>query len=371
MKKVLLHTIHLSTSIGASLQACALGYKLRLMGYLPELLYYTPIYFSNIYRTRQKPNNMRELLSFIINYKNIDLTRNRFKAFKERYHINSYGQFKSVEELMKANWDYFAYICGSDQIWNPWLTRYDMSYFLSFVKNTAPRVSYAASIGCDSLTPDFEKFLQEGLSYITHIGVREDTSVDIIKRLCPDRTVTQNIDPTFLLDKNTWLTMEFPIDANLPSKYILYYPMGKITAEGTNILLELKKRYSLPCVSFSSSYRKPIGVDINLRGLVGPGEFLHLCNNAEYIVTNSFHGMALSLIFKKKLVCYKKAGQNVRLASLARLLNAEDLLINDVSQFATRNWDKIWDACYTRIDTIIAHEQRRSEKYLHQAIENE
>lgn len=370
MLKILVHTMHMSTSIGASLQACALCKKLFHMGYAPELLYYVPPFYSNVYnKTRPNVNSIRSFISSIINYKNIEGTRLRFVAFKNQYHPNLYGKFSALDEVSEASLNFDAYICGSDQVWNPYLTRFDMSYFFPFVKNKAPKVSYAASIGRDNITSEHEKFLRQGLSHMNHIGVREDAAVDIIKHLCPDKPVTQNIDPTFLLNKDEWMAMASPLHTVLPHEYILYYPMGKITAEGTRILLELKKKYALQCASFSSSFRKPAGVDINLCGLVGPGEFLQLCNNAKIILTNSFHGMALALIFRKKLICFGKYGQNSRLESLSRLLNVQKLFLNDANRFITQNWDEIWAECYVNIETVIAKEQHRADEYLRRSIE--
>ncbi|HBT86424.1 MAG TPA: hypothetical protein DEB12_11040 [Porphyromonadaceae bacterium] len=364
--KILMHTMHMSTSIGASLQACALGKKLLSIGHSPYLLYYVPPFYSDVLSSNVHCSSFRDVFSYIINGGNREKERLRFVDFKNKCHSPLTNKYTGIDSLLSDVPAFDAYICGSDQVWNPMITHYDMSYFFTFVNNGAKKISYAASIGRDVVSLDIEEYLSTGLSHMDYIGVREDTAVSAIKKILPDMDITQNIDPTFLLDKEEWRTMYSQPQSNLPKRYILYYPI-KETELGISLLAEMKRKYALPCVSFSSSFRKAEGVDLNLHG-IGPAEFLYLCNNAEMVLTNSFHGFALSVIHKKKVICFTKPHQNTRMESLSRLLNLQDLMISSVGEVKSKKWDNVWSSCYKSIAARIKQEQNRADAYLRKAL---
>ena len=48
----------------------------------------------------------------------------------------------------------------------------------------------------------------------------------------------------------------------------------------------------------------------------GPTDFLSLIKNAQFVVTNSFHGLAFCIIFKKKFIICPHSTRNERLVSL-------------------------------------------------------
>jgi len=348
---ILIHTMHMSTSIGAALQSCALGKKLSNMGHSPYLLYYMPPFYTDISIPNTHFSSLRDILSYIINGRYKEKARQRFMDFKSRNHPPLTRKYISIEELKDGPPIFDAYICGSDQVWNPMITHYDTSYFFPFMTSEAKKISYAASMGRDTITSEIDDYMRNGLLHMDHIGVREDTAVSAIKKYLPEAEVTQNIDPTFLLDCEAWRTMAVKPEGRVPQNYILYYPINE-TAQGTEILLEVKREHSLPFVTFSSSIRKGKNVDINLHG-VGPAEFLYLCDHADIVVTNSFHGFALSIIMGKNVICFTKPGQNTRMESLSRLLNLNDLIVSDISDAKARNWNIIWDSCYKDIAEAI------------------
>lgn len=360
--------MHMSTSIGAALQSCALGNKLADMGHSPYLLYYAPPHYFDISVRDSHVSSIRSAVSYILNGRYKEDARLRFMDFKSKNHPPITRKYMSLNELSEDSPNFDAYICGSDQVWNPIITHFDKSYFFPFVTNNAPKISYAASIGKDLMTPEIDSYLKDGLPHLDRIGVREDTAVSEIKRLLPGAEVTQNIDPTFLLSREAWRKMSVKPNGKLPEKYVLYYPINE-TPQGAEIVNEIKNKYSLPCVSFSNSIRKCKGIDINLHS-IGPAEFLYLCDHAEYVATNSFHGFSLAIIMRKKVICFTKQGQNTRMESLSRLLNLQKLIVSDIADVRARNWDEIWNNCYIDISDAIVREQSRADMFLREALKS-
>ena len=60
-----------------------------------------------------------------------------------------------------------------------------------------------------------------------------------------------------------------------------------------------------------------------------PADFLSLFYYADFVVTNSFHGLAFSLNLEKQFVMVPRNEFNSRIESLLRLVGLEDRLIND------------------------------------------
>ena len=364
--KIIIHTMHLSYSIGALLQACALGKTLEKMGNDVKLLNYVPSAFSDITKPMQKPGIGRALISYVLNKKNYEARRLNFLEFKNNFHVPLTKRYTTLDELKNDPPSADVYICGSDQVWNPVITKFDKSYFFNFGDDSVKRISYAASIGQDTVSEETAAFLRDGLKNMDAIGVREDYAVDLVGKLSKNQNVCQNIDPTFLLGKDEWKKKLREVNSSLPEKFILFYPMQE-SEEGYALLEALKKKTGLKCVAFTGALRKRKNIDIDLKG-IGPGEFLDLLDRAEYVLTNSFHGMALSVIYRKKVMIYTKQGQNVRMESLSRLLKLERFLVADAVTLDNMEFDNVWENGYLEIEKLIEEQKENALEYLKKEI---
>ena len=257
-----------------------------------------------------------------------------------------------------------AYVCGSDQIWNPEHISFDDTFFCGFEKRSVPKVAYAASIGLDKLTDKDVAFLKHQCRNMTSIGVREDTGVQQLRDL--GFTVSRNIDPTLLYGKDIWKELELPVNQKLPDKYILYYPLSENAIE-YELLPLLKKNTNLPCVVISPSLKGYKHADYQVC-YAGPREYLYLFHNAEIIFTNSFHALSFSIIYEKKSVLYGHTTRNSRLESLLRLAGFEERLVKTAEEYERKDWKAIWEKGYTRCSQIIQEEQGKADVYLKEAL---
>ena len=106
--------------------------------------------------------------------------------------------------------------------------------------------------------------------------------------------------------------------------------------------------------------KKPDKVDI-LFTHRNPKDFLSLFNYAEFIVTNSFHGLAFSINFNKEFIVVKRNEFNSRIDSLLRLTKSESRQF-DKNHFSIDILDKKID--YKSINQILEKERKKADKFI-------
>ena len=174
--KVGVITFHSANNYGAVLQTWALQKVLKNLGTTPGVINYHPDIIDRLYDPMKlKRGFARELLKlrlYIRNRKSI-VRYNKFQSFLKTK-LNLIGDYRTYEELLKADLNLDAYIVGSDQVWNPTHTgRYDPAYYLEFAKEGSRRISYAASLGTNYIVSKYKEPMQKALKSFTGISVRE------------------------------------------------------------------------------------------------------------------------------------------------------------------------------------------------------
>ncbi|MFA0411144.1 polysaccharide pyruvyl transferase family protein, partial [Vibrio splendidus] len=201
MKKIGIVTYHCVDNYGAVLQAYSLLDTVKtLSGADVEIVDYRPIEITKNYSFSILPNNLSliKLISNTLSYPLKKSKNNKFKSFSKKL-------IKLSKKPDNVLWDEYDYlIAGSDQVWNPSITRL-APYYLNFPDITAKKVSYAASIGKDELSKDELCYLSESLKYIDHVSVRESSAIGIVKDILTKKDVVQVLDPVFLKEPSDWL----------------------------------------------------------------------------------------------------------------------------------------------------------------------
>lgn len=231
----------------------------------------------------------------------------------------------SINQALK---EYDLFITGSDQVWHP--AAVNDAYLLNFVQGK-PKISYAASLSVDSLTPQDEERMRQAIEDYTAISVREESAVSLLQPLAK-QPVVWVLDPVFLLSKEEWSS--FPCDINIEKKYLLCYFLGG-DKKARRLAKEYAKKYDLQLVNIayaSGEYNQADRMfgDMKLTD-VSPTDFVALIKNAELIFTDSFHAMAYSLIFEKNYFVFtRKNGFKMgsRIYSLSKLYQTENRFCN-------------------------------------------
>ena len=189
--------------------------------------------------------------------------------------------------------DYDIVITGSDQVWNYNLTGKDWLFFLDYDKGNAKKVSYAASFGLSELDEEVKDKIAGFINDIDYLSVREKTAANIISEIC-NKNAFVAVDPTLLLTKEQW--SNFSNTKKSEGGYIFVYTLfnsDKIWEHA----YKLSEKTGLPIktISYSKLHKKNAIYDFT----AGPDDWVNYMLGADYVVTNSFHGVAFSINFNK------------------------------------------------------------------------
>lgn len=252
-----------------------------------------------------------------------------FEAFWEKYFAFSKNPLDS----------YDAVVSGSDQVWNYNLTGNDSFYFLNFDKKNVKKVAYAASFGLSSVDADQYDILRPLLEDFDYMSVRENTAAEIVKDICARDLAEVVLDPTLLLRKEQWKEMADPsLDRG---GYIFVYTVFNSDTLW-DFAEDLSKKTGLPIktISYSRFHKR----NAEYSYTAGPAQWLGFMLNADYVVTNSFHGMAFSVNFQKRFFFElppKSSGVGSRLADMARKYGLEDRELKRAKMETPIDWESV------------------------------
>lgn len=321
--KIGIITFHKAHNYGAGLQCYALAEILKILGNKVEVIDYLPTQFKIEYSIypfwhlplRQKLTHLLKILPVL------DIKIRRFRAF-ERF-INTLPL--SRESFNETNVDiegYDAIFFGSDQIWNPTLTKnVDSVYCGDFPKCGAKFVAYAASTNPKLLEGDYREYFEGIIHRFDRISTRELSLTNYLNKL--NNGVSQVVlDPVLLLSKEQW--GEIAVKPK-EKKYLLIYtvPQHPHIIEVAN---QLAIEKNLRVIEI-----RPNVHNIRRKGYlqtVSPPEFLGYIMYADFVLTTSFHGTALSIAFEKQFLTLS-VNEHVddRVANLLDQLSLSDRLV--------------------------------------------
>lgn len=329
--KIGILTFHCAHNYGAVLQCYALQEILKSMGHDVEVINYRPEYLLKPYRIfdlgRFKHKNPLKLIKAIL--KEIILFRKRvarhniFQHFiNERLNLS----YEVSREQIPSYYD--VYIMGSDQIWNPQITKgFDSVYFgeFRFPKNGKKYIAYAASMETSSLNQESKTFYSRVLKNFDAISVRENTFAQLLQSLT-NKKIETVLDPTLLADPAIWDSIvKHP---SIKEPYVLVYQVrrDKNTKRiANNIAKQLHAKVieitaNVNCKLLHNTYQS-----------CSPEEFLGWIKYASCVITTSFHGTAFSIIYNKSFYCLKLGKGDTRAASLLQELELGNRMIEQTS----------------------------------------
>lgn len=363
--KIGILTFHSAVNYGAVLQAYGLQEYLKSLGHDIYLIDYRPLYLSDPYNVfmwnwDKKLSAIRNILLLIRNIVVLPirvLRRYRFKRFIRRFLNISPNSI-----LYDENSDFDAFIFGSDQIWNPKITRgLDRIFFGCFPAARNKRlVSYAASAGSIDNIEFVENDFLSLLSKYTDIGVREQTIANYIHQhsslLC---RVT--LDPVLLAGRTVFDSIALRQSVHRP--YLLVFKLWyRGTAVADEVAKEIAKQRNLKIVEFLS-----LESTKNLRAIASasPERFLSLFRYADYIITTSYHGTVFSILFEKDFNVVALDNSIERMKCLLSVLDLNDRIIYEKSDNIASN-----SVDYNRVNSKLQDLRACSGSFIHQALKS-
>ncbi|MCA0230351.1 MAG: polysaccharide pyruvyl transferase family protein [Bacteroidetes bacterium] len=351
--KVGILTLPLHINYGGILQAYALQYLLKRMGHEVTIIDKSQKRFIPIYKW---PFSYTKRL--FIKY----ILRENQLVFSEQYHnktypiisqniqnfIKMYLQRVEINNLstLKEN-DFEAIVVGSDQIWRPSYYKKIEEAYLSFAQDwDIKRVSYAPSFGTDlwEYTNIQTKKCKELVRLFDAVSVREKSGV----KLCKDYfniEAVHVLDPTLLLDMEEYIKLINNINPPLSSGNLLCYILDETDEkrELINKISEEKLLVPFRVNSKAGNHRTP------LEDRIQPSieQWLRGFYDAKFIITDSFHACAFSIIFNKPfLVVGNRARGLARFESFLQVFNLKNRLVNSVYEYSLQslndiNWEEV------------------------------
>lgn len=301
---------------GATLQAFALQHYLESLGHEVEIISYRPTYqhrydlayipeSRKLHKLTHWCSQLERLAARYWVNKNVPAMfprRDAFDIFDENYLHLTPTIYNNVDELRRNPPQADIYVAGSDQIWNTdGPNGRDAAYYLDF--GTAKKFSYAASFAVSEIADEWKPFVKQQLPHFSAISVREKTGLKILGDL--GFAGVNVVDPVFLLSAEEWkkaLDLK-PAEGN----YIFLYDFLHNDMEMRDFALEQRRQTGLHLLSVND-YQATDYADENVND-AGPREFLQYLLGAKYVVCESFHATAFSLIFHKQFATWPLVGQ--------------------------------------------------------------
>ena len=358
-------TYHAVHNCGAILQAYAMQNYFKQKGIDCEIINYisdSQVEYDAIYSKR---NGIRSIIKnvLLLPYdKKRRKSYDKFETFIQKLDMSPVC--KNKYDLHKLNNTIDIFIAGSDQIWN--VTKKDHksdAYFLDFVEDNKTKISYAISIGGASKDDLLQK--KDLIMRFDAVSCREEGTTSIISEIAQKQAVTV-LDPTLLVENKCF--EEIAKEIHIPfENYIFYYSLDGYDKRMKNVeeLSVLSKKLGKKIVAFTPEWPK-INHNINNVIDIGPAEFLAYIKNADLVCTNSFHGTALSISFRKDFyVLDEYDGKDQRKISILKLLGISDRMISGKNNVEKLNMCSI---DYTQVEKRLNELRKQSNDFLQNAI---
>lgn len=325
--KIATLTFQRHDNYGAMLQCYALQKKLMDLGVETEVIDYISEVSEHPFGKRAlKAKGVKRYITGSIGA----LTRlpraKSFNDFRKILRMTKTVTGKNISQLGAA---YDGYIVGSDNVWNSDITGMDEQYFLSFVADKRRRASYAASFGNSKIKDNQREQYKTLLNEFAILTCREKTGAELIKELI-GKDAKMVCDPSILLTSDEWCALAK--DMPQKKKYLLVYQM---VPSGTFVKfvkeVAASKKLKVIYIPFPYGF-----IRCDSKPRIGPLEWLGLFKNAEYILTDSFHGCVFSVIFQKQFaVRISQLGE--RIDNFLTVLNIKNRVVENAEAVSELN----------------------------------
>lgn len=345
---------------GSILQSYALYKYLSGNGFDIEIIDYRPLFRKN-WDTKYPANNYklkddyRAKLNYSFNTVSCAIRYDKFQKFIKN-NIKKSNVKYSYKDFDTDKYD--CYIMGSDTIWNIRQTKgFERAFFGDFdcIKKC---IAYAPSFGEAIYSDDEINTFRKLISKFSAVSVREKINMRAFER----NEVFEALDPTLLLGAKDY--DRFAIAPKINGKYIVIYAQQNNNAV-MSLVKRIAKKEKLKVIEVSWEFMNRYRYGHIMKYNSGIEEWLGLIKNAEYVFTNSFHGVAFSIIYRKEFYAYTRTDAKAKIATVCDKLGiCERMLCTDKGTIKLSDKPIDYDAVYEKLDFF----RYESEEFLMKAL---
>lgn len=274
------------------------------------------------------------------------------EKFVNKYFLNKSPRLLSTIKLKEYVEDnrFDAIVVGSDQVWRPIYNADIRNNFLDFCEGdtTITRVAYAASFGVDTweFSEEQTKTCRRLAPLFDAISVREDSGVELCRKYL-GVSATHVLDPTLLLEKEDYVKLIQEWGEQQSQGDLFCYILDADDKKMSFIDKAKRKMGRAPFSVYPRLERTPENIRKHPESCVYPRvtQWLRAFNDAEMVITDSFHGCVFSIIFNIPFWCIGNPERgNARFDSLLKLFHLEDRLVGTNAQDIDFNAPVDWSS---------------------------
>ena len=271
--------------------------------------------------------------------------------------IDEYIRVENMAYVKKNKKDFEAIVVGSDQIWRPKYYRYIERAYLSFAQKwKIKRIAYAVSFGTDQweYTHKQAQNCKKLVQKFDAVSVREKSGIDLCKKHF-DINAQQVLDPTLLLDVSHYISLIEKGKVEKSKGNLFVYVLDE-NEDTKTIEQQISSAFDYTPFDRYTDNKKAIKIEAWLRSFY----------DAEFILTDSFHACAFSILFNKPFVVYGNVARGLsRIDSLLQLFHLNDRIVLSKTTHLTPilNTPIPWK----EINEILKEQRKNSLQFLTQA----
>ncbi|MGV8114990.1 MAG: polysaccharide pyruvyl transferase family protein [Lentimicrobium sp.] len=358
----------LKTNYGGILQNYALQAVLRRMGYDVKTINVGKKFdtFGWFYNLLKYP--VKKILK-----PNIEppLTKKQ-TAFIEQHidsfihnHISVTEPLKRIRKNIIDKYNFETIIVGSDQVWRPNYVSNIQNMFLDFLGDTQiRRIAFAASFGVDhwSFLKKQEEICAKEAQKFKAISVREASGVYLCEKHLNVKA-EQIMDPTILLSKEEYLDLLDNTNGQENNKKQLTVYILDLTKDNQDVINEIANKYNLRIIHINNHDSNNPTVKYKKRIVPPIEDWIAGFHNAEYIITDSFHGTIFSIIFNKPFITLANKTRGLtRITSVLDRFRLENQLVTTGTEII--NIDFLFSIDFSYANKILEEEKLKAIRFL-------
>ena len=347
--KICIVSVYNSENCGSFLQAYALGKKIEQLGH--EVCY-----------LERKIKGIGTLTIPVMKVLAKSIITGNFgnASLKLKFHRNCKKDVKNFRTISfkEAMESVDCFILGSDTVWyldNKYFFENKEKYWGTIFKGKKV-ISYAPSMNDTKITTIRKSdFVIDALKNISAISVRDEYSKKLISSET-NKDITIVCDPTLLHEIDFYKSIQKKCDYK---DFILIYAFRDFCSKAQQeSIIRYAKKHNKKIISF--------GVNRSWCDISVPFDNLSLTSyfeNADYVLTNTFHGTIFSILYKKQFVDFGKNSRKV-----CELLNQFKLVDRNVNK--EENIDELLETniMFEEVDKILKLIRESSIKYLRHSL---